>query len=70
MGLGFFMQQPQDSRFLEGFLDLGGRPPLRCLRFACKSLKYSEPRFATFLPPFLLGATAAGSFFFFYPERG
>jgi hypothetical protein len=43
---------------------LGGRPPLRCLRFACKSLKHSEPRFATFLPPFRLSATGRDPSFF------
>jgi hypothetical protein len=45
------------------FLDLGGRPPLRFFRFACSRLKYSEPRFAIFFPPFRRRATAAGSFF-------
>ena len=43
-------------------MDLGGRPPLRFFRFACKRLKYSEPRFAIFLPPFRPRLTAAGSF--------
>ena len=45
-------------------MDLGGRPPLRFFRFACNCLKYSEPRFAIFLPPFRPRATAAGSFSF------
>jgi hypothetical protein len=48
--------------FQRGFLDLGGRPPLRFFRFACKRLKYAEPRFAIFLPPFRPRLTAAGSF--------
>ncbi len=50
--------------FYEDFLDLGGRPPLRFFRFACSCLKYSEPRFAIFLPPFRPRETAAGSFSF------
>jgi hypothetical protein len=45
------------------FLDLGGRPRLRFFRLACNRLKYSEPRFAIFFPPFRPRATAAGSFY-------
>ena len=63
-----------------GYLDLGGRPPLRFFRFACKRLKYSGPRLAISLPPFRPSLTAAGSFFrantervwlrSYYPHRG
>jgi hypothetical protein len=42
---------------------LGGLPPLRCFRFACSFLKYSDPRLAIFLPPLRPSSTAAGSFF-------
>src|SRR6266436_5223014 len=50
--------------FQRGFLDLGGRPPLRFFRRACNCLKYSGPRLAISFPPFRPSLTAAGSFFF------